>query len=371
MRIVDRYISRELLLSFGLAVLVLTFSMCIGSVVKAVDFLARGVSGEILFKVFVFILPYMLSFTIPISLLTAVLLLFSRLSTDGELTAMKASGLSLWYVAAPVLLISIALSGVCLWINWSVAPRSHYARAQLLAGADLGNPIELLDEGRWNRDFPGLLIYIGSRSGERIRNVILHEVGRDGLERATRAKSGTLTFEPKTYELVVTLYDVRIDEPRRPGESDSARYISTDSYTERIDISAISRSGAARKKLRNYTVPELAEDLQTIRRKFPSLPPEDLAKERMSLLVELNQRATLSISCFAFSLLGIGLGIRSRRKETSIGIGISLLVVFFYYFFIILAQSLVHRPFLRPDLIQWFPIVAAQVSGFWLLWQRN
>ncbi len=371
MRIVDRYLSRELLLSFGLAALVLTFSMCIGSVVRAVDYLARGVAGEILFKVFIFILPYMLTFTIPISLLTAVLLLFSRLSTDGELTAMKASGLSMWQIAAPVLLISIALSGICLWINWALAPRSHYARAELLAGADLGNPVELLDEGRWNRDIPGLLIYIGSRSGERIRNVILHEVGRGGLQRATRAKSGTLNFEPETHELVVTLYDVRIDEPRRPGDSESARYISTDEYTERIDISAISRSGTARKKLRNYTVEELVGSLRDVRKEFPHLPPEDLEMERMALMVELNQRVTLSVSCFAFSLLGIGLGIRSRRKETSIGIGISLLVVFFYYFFIILAQSLVHRPFLRPDLIQWFPIMAAQASGFWLLWQRN
>lgn len=371
MRIVDRYITRELLLSFGLAVLVLTFSMCIGSVVKAVDYLSRGVSGEILLKVFVYILPYMLTFTIPISLLTSVLLLFSRLSTDGELTAMKASGLSMRQIAAPVLLPAILLSGFCLYISASLAPRSHYARSQLLAGADLGDPVELLEEGRWNREFPGLLVYIGSRSGEKIRDVILHEVGGSGLKRATRAKSGTLTFEKESNELVVTLYDVRIDEPRKPGDPGTSRYISTDAYTERIDLSAMGHSGKARKKLRNFTMRELVSALKTVRQSFPDLPADDLQKERMVLLVELNQRVTLSMSCFAFALLGVGLGVRSKRKETSIGIAISLLVIFFYYFFIILAQSLVHRPALRPELIQWFPILAAQASGFWLVHRRN
>ena len=70
------------------------------------------------------------------SAITAVLLLFSRLSFDGELTALKASGVSLWQIISPILIVSIAFSIVCFWINSSIAPRCRHAgkTTRLMAG---------------------------------------------------------------------------------------------------------------------------------------------------------------------------------------------------------------------------------------------
>ena len=102
--------------------------------------------------------------------------------------------------------------------------------------------------------------------------------------------------------------------------------------------------GKIAKKTADMTYLELIHAIRDVRGVFPDLENEDLLKQRMKTVVELNERLALSLSCFAFAMLGIPLGLISRRRESSIGVGISLLVVFFFYFFIILADSLVKSP---------------------------
>jgi lipopolysaccharide export system permease protein len=79
----------------------------------------------------------------------------------------------------------------------------------------------------------------------------------------------------------------------------------------------------------------------------------------------------LSVSCFAFTLLGIPLGVRSRRKESSIGVLISLVLVFFFYFFIIVADALIGHPEFRPDLIIWIPVLLAEIVGAIMIRRLN
>jgi lipopolysaccharide export system permease protein len=88
-------------------------------------------------------------------------------------------------------------------------------------------------------------------------------------------------------------------------------------------------------------------------------------------VVEANKRLALALSCFAFTLLGIPLGMRSKRKESSVGVAISLLLVFLFYLFIIVANSLVGRPELRPDMIVWIPVILAEIIGFGLVRRLN
>jgi lipopolysaccharide export system permease protein len=116
---------------------------------------------------------------------------------------------------------------------------------------------------------------------------------------------------------------------------------------------------------------ELIHAIRDVRGFFPDLETEDLLKQRMKMVVELNERLALSLACFAFAMLGIPLGLISRRRESSIGVGISLLVVFFFYFFIILADSLVKAPQWHPDLIVWIPILLAEIVGLVLLEKAN
>ena len=372
MRILNRYLTQDYLVIFGMTLLVFTFVMCLGAVVKAIDLGARGVSGLLIFKVFAYNIPYMLMFTIPISVLTGVLLLFGRLSFDGELTAMKASGLSIWQIISPVVLLSIALSLVCTIITSSVAPRCRHAVRSALVELGVEDPINLLEAGRFVRDFPGLMIYIGSRTGNKVADVVVYEMGHDGPLRNVRAKTGELRTDKAARALYVDLYDVRIDqrEKAKGGEEPKTQYINAQHYPVKMDFSAMTQR-KVRQKVSDMTMQDLVGAVRDVRGRYPELNDNDLMRQRMNLVVEANKRLALSLSCFAFTLLGIPLGMRSKRKESSVGIGLSLLLVFVFYLFIIVANALVGSPQLRPDLIVWIPVLLFEVIGFWLIRRVN
>ncbi len=369
MRVLERYLLRTFLVTFALTLSVFTFVMCLGAVVKAIDLLARGVSGWFILKVFFYNIPFLLTFSVPMSVLTAVLLMFGRLSSDNEINAMKASGLSLWQIATPVILASVFLSLFCLVVNGSLAPASHWAQRRVLVELGVTDPLSLLEEGRFTRDIPGFLIYVGKKEHNHATDVHIYELGPQGVKHSIRAKSGKFVVDHEHRKMLVTLYDARDEQPD-PNNPNNLTQMKggTGSVAELpIDLKDVMQRGTVKKKAPDMTYGEVLEAIRDVRQAYPGVKEEDLAVIRMKLVVDANQRLALALSCFAFTLLGIPLGMKSHRKETSIGFGISILLVFFFYFFIIIADSLVGHPQLRPDLIIWIPILACELIGFVLL----
>ena len=372
MRTINKYLTVDYLVIFAMTLTIFTFVMCLGVVIKAIDVAARGVSGLFILKIFAYNVPYMMTFSIPMSVITTVLLLFGRLSFDGEVTAMKASGISMWQIVSPLIMLSIVFSVICFLINTSIAPRCRHAVRLMMLDVGAEEPINLLEPGRFVRDFPGLMIYVGSREGKTVEDVVVYEMGDNGPVRNVRAKSGQLSVDKVAKAMIVDLYDVRIDQREREKGSDEEKshYINAEHYPVKLDFSRTQKK-TLRRKVADLTFMELIEAVRVVRTAFPELNYEDLLRQRMSMLVEANKRLALSLSCFAFTLLGIPLGMKSKRKESTIGVGISLGLVFGFYLFIIIANSLVGHPELRPDVIVWIPVVISEVLGFYLIYRTN
>ncbi len=368
MRVLNRYLLQDYFVIFAMTLLIFTFVMCLGAIVRAVDLAARGISGGLIFKVFLYNIPYMLIFSIPISALVGALLLSGRLSFDGEITAMRASGVSLWQIVSPLLLVSVVLSGICVVINSSVAPRCRHAVRAVIREVASEEPINLLEPGRFVRDFPGLMIYIGSRSGTEVQDVVVYELGEEGPTRDVRAKSGRLRMDQAEQAMYIDLFDVRMDENQKEKGSDAEKThrINFQQYPVRLDLSPMQKK-VGKRKAADMTMAELVEAIRDIRAAYPELKEEDLSRVRMNLVVDANKRIALSLSCFSFAMLGIPLGMRSKRKESSVGIALSLGLVFVFYLFIIVSNGLVGHPQYRPDLIVWIPVVGMELLGVVLL----
>lgn len=369
MRVLERYLLRTFLVTFALTLSVFTFVMCLGAVVKAIDLLARGVSAWFILKVFVYNIPFLLSFSIPMSVLTAVLLMFGRLSSDNEINAMKASGLSLWQIATPVILSSVVLTVFCLVINGSIAPASHWAQRRVLVELGMTDPLSLLEEGRFTRDIPGYLIYVGKKQRAEATDIHIYEVGEKGVQHSIRAKSGTFVVDHSNAMMIVTLIDARDEQPDINNPNNLTQMKSGTGQVAQfpINLKDILKRGTVNKKGADMTYSEVLDAIRDIRSTYPGVKEEDLDVMRMKLVVDANQRLALALSCFAFTLLAIPLGMKSHRKETSVGFGISILLVFFFYLFIIVADSLVRQPAFRPDLIIWIPVLACEFIGYLLL----
>ena len=212
LRVFHRYMIQDFLTIFALTLMVFTFVMCLGALIKAIDLLAKGVPISIIGSVFMYNMPYVLSFSIPMSTLTGTLLLFGRLSIDGEVTAMRASGMSIWQISSPVLLMSVLLSLVCVWVNYDTAPRSHYARRVAMLQAGEMNPLDMLEEQKYNKEFPGLQVYIGRIDEDKIYDVSINELDGNVIKRTIRAKEGITSQDVETKILDIELQDVRIEQ---------------------------------------------------------------------------------------------------------------------------------------------------------------
>ena len=370
-RVFNRHFLGDFAKSFLLCAAVMTFVMYIGSVVKAIDYLSRGASASLVLKVFALNIPYTLSFVIPISALVASLLQFGRLSADGEITAMRASGLSLPQMAAPFLVAAALLSAFCLWLNAEVAPRSHFERRSMLRDLTKENPLTLIEEATFVDDFPGVSVYVGRKDGNHLQDIILYQY-ENGQRRAdVEASSGDLSFDPDAGRLSITLENVRLTEydKANPRDLSKTRTLVAESYPLSLDVGNLLKKSKINKKPSDMPMRELVASLRDVRQAFPSLEEDSIAKMRAKMAVEATQRLALALACFSFVLVAVPLGVRPTRRETSGGIWMALLLFMFFYLFIIVSDALVDKPELRPELIPLFPVLVLQAYGFWKLWR--
>lgn len=374
MRILTSFISRNFLVAFLITLVVFMFVMAVGTIFKVIDLFSRGVDGLFILKFFLSGMPFSLIFAIPMSVLSAAYLVFSRMTADREIIAMKASGISLWQVIQPPVLIATLLCALCVYINCSVAPKSHYARRLMIGGLGTETPLTLLDEGRWINDIPNIKIYILRKSDNRLSNIYMTQFGEKGIRRQIQAVDGTVDTDPDNPSLItINLHKVRIsdydeDDPSNP---DKIKHLTAEHYPMPVDMSALVGKGQVIKKRADLTMMELIGALRYGREVQMNASIENLAVHRMSLQVEVSTRLALSFSCYAFVLLGAALGVKIHRKESTIGLALILILVLAFFSFIALADSLVSRPEFRPDLIVWIPFLVAESIGFIFIYRAH
>ena len=368
----SKYLIKDFLTTFGVAMLLVTFAFSVGAIYKAVDIMAKGFPVGVVGRFFVNNLPYSVAYTIPISALFSTLLLFGRLSTDSEVSAMKSGGLSLFQIASPIVLVAFLLMLFCFYNNFEVYPKTTYYNRQLIKSLGVEDPIKLLEEGRFIRDFPGFVVYVGGKSDNEVRDLIVYQLDRDtGRVNATiRAERGSLHADSQNHVLEVTLVNSQMEmaDPDAPDDPTRMKYATGDEISPlRFDFDELVKKKKVYPKQKNTTFADLIYRVRNPEEGYGWLPKSDWAGERCRDLIEINQRICLSIAPFMFVLIAIPLGIRSHRKESSAGMMVSLAIVFLYYIFIILSDTFDKSPQLYPWLLPWIPILGGQIAALILL----
>ncbi len=358
MKTLNGYIARSLLLITLIAIAVLTFVMLSANLLKAFELVARGVAPMVLLRFLLYLMPDMLTFTIPLSVLCASVLVFSRLSADNEITAMRASGISLWQIVAPGLIISLLLSALCLWLNTTVAPLSRYRADQLQRTEGVKNPLVLLEPGRFV-ELPGYIIRVERRDGNILEDIHVLRFSGDGQLQDITARQGRVRINQEERMLELDLEDATIATVDRQGEL---------------------QSGLQRWATRNFKLPldygsEIDRKPLTRKVKYMDLPMIFAVISIESAhggnvtryYVEINKRLVLALSPLAFLLIGMPFGIRSRRSETSVGLLFSLLLALGFYVFLIMGEALEDKAQVHPELLVWLPNILYQIGGLWTL----
>lgn len=395
MRILDRYIARQILVSTLISVVVLSVVIVLGKIFQQLlDKLVEGqmTVGDIL-KFIGYAFPWSLSYTVPWGILTAVLLTFGRLSADNELISLRMSGLSLTRITLPVLGVAVLLSGLCFWINTTVAPASAAEIRRTTQEALLKSTDSLFKAGEVvQAEGLPFIMYAEKKDPETgvFRNVQMFQLqggkGRPGsLTLAAEAKFNSSDVQKdKSIRMEFPGNNVIITRPEplssaelatlSPEEREQATTDAADAdWLQNINFqSEISlkefMDKKARIKVETMTMQELREGLEnpaTLAQKGYVLPTEP-QKFRSHMLTEFNRRISFSLACVVLALIGIPFGITAQRRDTSSGFVLSLVVGIIYFTFIMVGELWKDSPKKLPHLWVWMPNIVFGTMGLFM-----
>jgi len=353
------YVLKEILPIFFIGLMIFTGILLMDKILKLIELIVtRGVSLSKILMLLLFISPSFLIFTIPMAVLLAILLAFGRLSGDSEITAFKASGMSLYQLFLPVSLFSIAAYLVTAFLVFYGLPWGNLGfKSTLYLIAQSKADVEI-KERVFNDTFDGLVVYVDKVpiQGKKMEGILIHDEREKEKINTIFAKEGFLTNDPKSQEVILRLFDGVIHrfEPR----TNIYQKVQFNVYNLRLELTkAFTGMG---KKLREHEMS--IGDLQERIEKKVSLG-EDITPQE----VELHKRYAIPFACVIFGLIGVPLGIQPRRSGRSYGFILSILILLAYYISLTASEILALRHTVPAFLAGWAPNFLFGGLGIYLL----
>jgi lipopolysaccharide export system permease protein len=378
MLLLHRHILKEILVSTGLAMGLFVFVLLMGNAMRDIaELVAAGKLGPLIFlQLLGLLIPYVAAYALPLGMLTGTLMALGRLSSQQEITAMKAAGVSLYQVATPVFLIAFfgMVAGVV--VNLHFAPQSRTAYKYLMASAVTQNPVGFIEEKRFIHEFPGYVIYMGDREGATMKDFWIWELDdQKRVQLFLRAERGEVTFDQVRNELVLTLRNGTAEQ-RDPDDPEAVGMVPSRSlfFGELPIALPLDQLFGAGRGVRIKT--KDLNFMQLMERRARALEQEaaageGLSEERLELQVHLQKNFAMAFSVFSLAVFGVPLAIRIGRGESYANLAVALVIAMSYYFLMIVVSWLEANPALRPDLLIWLPNLVFQAVGFWMLYRSG
>jgi lipopolysaccharide export system permease protein len=353
-KIVHRYIFREILVPFLFGLSVFTFILLIARLLKLIELVVnRGVPTLNILRLFAYIMPAFLEVTVPMAMLLAILIALGRLSADGELVALRSSGLSLYQLVPPIALF-VALATIATavlsiqvrpWGNRSLRV-ALYDIARSRASAGLRPQV-------FNDEFPGLVIYAEAidATNDSLRRVLISDE-RSAQRNTIFAREGTMVSDARTQTLTLRLANGFIHSTEGPEGAD----YQTDfqSYDVNLDLRETLAVDRPRDDPKEMTLAELRDTIERKRTAGTTFGSE---------LVEYHRKFSIPFACVVFGLVAVPLGLQPVRGARAHGFAISLGMIFVYYILLSAGQAVAERRLVPAVVGLWLPNVVFAAAG--------
>lgn len=375
MNLIHRHIFAHVALTCGAAVGLFGFVLILGNVMK--ELLEPMLAGQLEIGTFLrlvsLLVPFVLYYALPMGMLTGILLVLGRMSSDREITALRASGVSVAWLSAPIIFLALLGVGAGLLINFQFMPVARLAQQRELADAMRQNPRNYIVEKTFIRDFPGLVVYVGEVKDQQLNDIWVWELDEEGRVRQFhRATSGVVSYDADRNELML-LAKNSMSEARNRTDPEDFRAVNNMLLADETPfvLSLDRLAGAKNVPVKNkwLTFGQLVAEWRRLNRSIPDLPTAERLKQQMLVQITIHDKFATAFSVLSFALIAIPLGIKVSRKETSANLGIGLLLALGYYFATIAVGWFDNHPALRPDLLMWLPNVAFQSLGLWMFYK--
>ena len=377
MGVLHKYVFKQVFFAMLMTLALFVFVLVVGNVVKEV--LIHLSSGRMSFTFFIQILllliPSVVPYALPMSILTAILLVFGRMSAQSEITAIKASGLSLFYMASSVFFLAMVMTIVSVGINFYYAPVANSTYKSALKNLIRNNPLQFIQPGTFIKDFPGYVIYANDSEGGELLGFRIWELNNQGqVKIAISADKGTLSYNEESEEIWLTLTNASAEKRKDNDAEDFTKPLPVFRSEEiliKLPLNKI-MGGVNRQKtkLSQMTFGELLA-LRKDHINNEAFDKETRFRKQIEVQLQIQKNFAMAFSVFSLVVLAIPLGIKASRSETLANAGIAIALAMSYYMLIVCISWLEKIPQTRPDLLVWIPNIIFQILGIYLLLKAN
>lgn len=362
MKILRNYILFEFIGAFLLSLAVFTFVMMAGNLIKVVDMIInKGVQLFYVLKLLFFLVPYLLSYTVPMATLCAALLVFGKLSSDNEIVAMKASGLSLYKIASPILVMSLVVSVYSLFLNDKLVPKAHLETRKTMRDIGLRSPAAYVEAGTFIRGFKEYIIFIYEIDGNKLSNIRIYQPQEDKPTRTIVAAKGEFIPIPEERIVKLKLIDGTSEEPI-PTDPKNFYKLNFKTYYMTLNLEEPKKTSKnIKKKTKDMTFREIREEIEEIK----AAGIADVSP----LLARIHKKVALSFASLAFVLIGLPIAVKTHRSEKTIGFGISLAILVVYWLLLATGNICAIKKIFPPWLAMWIGNIVFMAIGAFLLYK--
>jgi len=364
-RLIERYVLKTIF-PYGVAALVLlTAILFVQQIGRYLETMFRGVMpAEFIYGLALALLPTVLIFTIPMAVLCGTIIGLGRMSSDSELVAMRAAGVSTWRTLVPALIIGLIATAASAYLNLVEVPRSQiHLRSVALRSAlyKLDSPVE---PHTFTNDFPGYVIYVrdGDKAHGQWGRVFIQTQKPDHSTELMTARSGRIDSSSEKSELVLQdAMRTKIPAPEAKDQSYSVDRLESVRYTfptGRADLIA---------RLQKSDANPDAMSFGDLRQYIANTT----GVEHREASIIFHKRLAFALAPFIFSLFGSALALRMRRGSRGFGVLISLAILVGYYLLTLGGDQAARAGTVAPVIGCWLATATILTVGLAILVSRD
>ncbi len=407
MKILYRYIFKELLPPYFFSIFLITGIMVVNEFILITDMiLKKGVEYSVIFKMVYLSLAHIIALSIPMSVLLATIMTYGKLTEDNEIMAIKASGISLYSLLIPSLLFGLINTGIIFYFNNNILPDANYYLKNLEFRIKASTPTIALEEGKFNKIGDSFVLFCDNldRKKNYMKNVVIYDYSKGRTPDIITSKDGIIAYDANKDIMILKLNYGEIYKFNKKNDggyssikfnelvykynlsSDSTRDFvfnrgqremnisMMNSYIDTLKMRIKNTKNRCKKYIRNDLSILLMGRKPITMTTYYRLKNEVNIKKNLEYQinqykVEIHKKFAIAFACIIFVLLGVPLGVRSKRGGVGPSIIISMIFFVLSWGSLLVGEELGDKGVVPPWLAMWFSNIIFLIYGIFILYR--
>ncbi len=298
-------------------------------------------------RLFSYLFPNMFLYSMPMAAMMGMIIAFGRLSSDTEILALKANGISIYNLLPPVILVSLTIALLTGYFSIQLIPTGEMAMKQLMFQLAKEKIDKGIKENTFTEALGDVVVHVESidKTTGKWENVWVSDMRGQKVPSITMAKSGSMLGDTQKMQVTIILENGSLNRP----DDSYTQTVTFDRYQINIPL-RIPGIDASKDIAHQSSSSMTMSQLQTMATQYGR--ETGWGREK---LVHYHKRLVLPMGCFILSLLGLPLGLQARAGKSAIGIPVGLGFFIFYYVLFTIGKNVAEKSSLPVFVAMWFP----------------